>query len=1371
MNDGRRREWKNVKGPIGAAVLSLQRLGWDMPSPFVVVDDWGEEIPLTRTSPAMLAELLRDATTRALERYAGARAADGDTEFEGRRLCADQVRQQLATDKKLTREGKAAAVSTICGAVMTYSRASAGGYLVQDICPMCGCRGDTLHHRIWRCQHPEVVAARNRVAPQWLQAEVARRPATQTRWVTGFFPHPGDTWPRPATQADPVVEFLGHGDPPRGEMNLPSLSGKVYSDGSCSQHAIKELRRAATAIVQHNPEQGGAWWRIRMAVPAPMPQSSQAAEYVALPLLQAYLRGTSDQIDLASDCSGVVKACNDGGARPFNGARLYAGILKLVRADTAWNRQVAVRKVPAHIDPRTVQGSARHDAIGNGEADEEAKKARELHPRPLPTQEQELAADMRRSRLIIRTIAATMPMFPSMPRERMRRRPLLREGATIRGEGGHEWAFRAGCWRCAICGTRTVKPNIDAELAHRRCPGPKMSMQAEAMVAKGHKVSFAEGDVKVIFCIDCGAYSARRAYGLAISCPGIPTKAGAQALARIRRGYQPWRHRRDAGKPRPRMGAAAAWSQDRGLFVEAEGAAGHGRRAVAGLRRDQGTEVARHIMDEARCEDGPHRAGGGADVQSEEDAIPWEGTVALDPMIVVDARGEKRRAVQEITAEGGHAGRRRMDHEAPGLDYQGRPTRFEGSTMEPNDDARAVAQVAVRLMEPACPMDVTENAEAKGIGNNATGAREGPGGAREDPSTALVAPTLWAAVTDAVTGSERAAAELHKDDDARKVCADRGKAATAPPGGAAAPPGGKECTTTNGPQSHSPQERPARLGAGPSIFGRLLHKEEGGGPAEEQERRREAPRHPSVDEVAHGGGVVTACHGGERPLKGLVNCALNARNEWDIRGGGTAACGSTDVPGHEGFQRGADDRDDERRRLEDHRQQGGSHRHGRPRPHTREHPAEDGAPRRPGGDEARNRDQPHGEEASSGHAPQQCGRAQGIDDRRPSGLHEDMSLRMIPHNVLSDPLSSSGEPAVSSGDRGPPSHARLLPLGAQLRGREVAPRRDDDGAQGGREARRHRLGLRGDDGGDGGTATEDVRHEKRRRIQELDAARPIWLDPPSWLYLPHMGIGGGACGIAEWRCQRDGLHGGSGAGQQTVAAAQIRGRGTSPGSGGDAARDYGTVSNGGDDGGDNVASGPRGKEDPKTKRGAGGTGRAGRADPHADIRVSLELHAERVAKKARLEKDEHNRTRETAAHRIAALRERVRARAVASNLEQRPAREEEGQGPAAVAIADEEVNRSSAVARSGPHTRKGVSVSPLANEWRTIEVPKIHLMHADPPRIRDDPAGGPWHRERGRQCAGADYAEAEGEGLRRDASAAAASCDAWHAIDGSPEPP
>ncbi len=330
-----------------------------MEDPLSFYDDWGEEIVLTKVAPALLADLLRDATFRAMEHYVGRQMGEKDEEYAGRRVCIDQVRSQLRSDRKISPAGRAAYLSVACNAVMTYSRAEAGGYLVENRCPLCGMRGDDLRHRIWECQHPEVVAARAAAAPAWLREEVGRRPRTQTRWCNGFIPHPGDVWPRPAAEATPVAKFDGDGERPMGDDGIPILGNKIYVDGSCTSHVVSEIKRAATSIVSVDCH-GGTVWRVLMPVPAPMPQTSQSAEFVALPLVKAYLTTSSDdKWDVASDCLNVVRACNEAALRAIDGARKYAGVMKPIMSEriggggfTYVKYPPTLTQRPCHTDPR-----------------------------------------------------------------------------------------------------------------------------------------------------------------------------------------------------------------------------------------------------------------------------------------------------------------------------------------------------------------------------------------------------------------------------------------------------------------------------------------------------------------------------------------------------------------------------------------------------------------------------------------------------------------------------------------------------------------------------------------------------------------------------------------------------------------------------------------------------------------------------------------------------------------------------------------------------------------------------------------------------------------------------------------------------------
>ncbi len=243
---------------------------------------------------------------------------------------------------------------------------------------------------------------------------------------------------------------------------------------------------------------------------------------------------------------------------------------------------------------------------------------------------------------------------------------------------------------------------------------------------------------------------------------------------------------------------------------------------------------------------------------------------------------------------------------------------------------------------------------------------------------------------------------------------------------------------------------------------------------------------------------------------------------------------------------------------------------------------------------------------------------------------------------------------------------------------------------------RSRLQLAGEHGPHGGGSCGDPLHARgvrpgpRRRQQQqpavqhgdLDAAGapqpamqlapredgdtatggPLWMQPPAWLYLPHLGIGCGmnlvgtaaACGHVEVDDGESSPQDGADLVDGSSRRAPIRGRfgsGLQPPGPVDDRRTPSSVRVGEIRG--RAAPGAVGGQ------GAAGTRAAARlAAQHAPIQQSLEDHAERVAKRRRCGDAP---SLPTPAERLAALRARVAARA----SEEQPARN----GGAAVAPA------------------------------------------------------------------------------------------------------
>ncbi len=192
--EGAAAAWRRVRGPIAAAHLSLARLGWRFNDAFEIQDERGHTVPLTQTSPSLLKDLLIDGVRRQMERKVGEAWGRRDPAFRGRRICVDvALRHMRASKNGLTRRQIGAYRSGTCGAIMTNSRAVEEGYLVQNICPLCGENGDTVHHRVYHC--PKTREAVEAAVPAWFLKEARSQGPNCRFWTTAILPHHGDLAP------------------------------------------------------------------------------------------------------------------------------------------------------------------------------------------------------------------------------------------------------------------------------------------------------------------------------------------------------------------------------------------------------------------------------------------------------------------------------------------------------------------------------------------------------------------------------------------------------------------------------------------------------------------------------------------------------------------------------------------------------------------------------------------------------------------------------------------------------------------------------------------------------------------------------------------------------------------------------------------------------------------------------------------------------------------------------------------------------------------------------------------------------------------------------------------------------------------------
>ncbi len=546
-----RRSWGAVRGPVGAAALTLARAGWEMIDAFTWKDPHGVEIILTKTPPAMVKYMLVQSALDVAEETVGAVWAETDAEFAGRRICPDVAAKLIMSrcGGRLTAQESGAYRAAVCGGIYTRRRAFLGGYDVEDVCEQCGAEGDTIHHRVYLCPHTR--AAVLGVVPRWLYEEGGRAPPASKFWTTGIFPHPVQTWPRP--EADFRALVVGDDNGSKGldgwDSAAVGFGGHLYSDGSCAQNPIRGLARAGCSSAQVDDE-GRRVRAVYMPVPSSLPQTSQAGEHLGVAISRQMAARAAH---VRSDCANVVRAANAPVSKALGPGRMYAGILmdQYARADAA-SKGTVISWVKAHrAEADTMDAETIRDVRGNAIADALAGEAVSLHPQPTDAQRAELEFRLKRAPLIAKAVGVALAMFPPAEKQRMGRRARPANVDEAKAKQQHFWAFSQGAWRCECCGTWARSDSLTAKQKAERCQGHMAHKQAGTWTSKGHVVAMVEGDAPFAFCSRCGAWGNRRARNLMRQCAG-PTPAGSQALRRIASGRHPWRRKLLGGGEAPR---------------------------------------------------------------------------------------------------------------------------------------------------------------------------------------------------------------------------------------------------------------------------------------------------------------------------------------------------------------------------------------------------------------------------------------------------------------------------------------------------------------------------------------------------------------------------------------------------------------------------------------------------------------------------------------------------------------------------------------------------------------------------------------------------------------------------------------------------
>ncbi len=575
--------WVSCRGPVSACWLSLQRIGWTAVSPFEFRCDLGVSYTLTKNSPSMMSLHLKEAVLRSLER--GIAKEYGGEDFKDRRACLQPLRNILRnSENRLTVEEKVALRNTACMAVWTNSRADEAGYEVDPTCSKCKSLPDTVHHRAWVCDDPDVVKARNKFAPPWLIKWAREEGKDSFMFCTGIMPHPADVLELPRESEGITIERLDG-----GSKDDTSIQGFAFGDGSRYMGLTPDQNRAGWGVMVYD-ELWNPTVRLSGPVWRGLPQTSQAAEHAAKSVISQLAVAPTHVI---SDCESVVLESGLDTTIALQPSRRYAGLSRHNLAFPSSKFVEKVSKVKAHQKlENCVTLEERRWCVGNEEADGAAKEGAKAHPvSPVTLEQQELL--FKRAELISLTIGATVSQWPSIrgsgmlklrcvmkpPGPKRKSSDQVRAGAKRRkvssqltpGGAAPGATVSIGSGVISIAKITHMRPHPPPPLSSSLSTSPQPStassssrdmlypvpvsghsaapllssgaMAAPPVWGRGHiimRMSFDDGDI--LACARCGSWGQaagkKTSPNLVKVCPPRPSKAGTVSVSRIK----DWRH-------------------------------------------------------------------------------------------------------------------------------------------------------------------------------------------------------------------------------------------------------------------------------------------------------------------------------------------------------------------------------------------------------------------------------------------------------------------------------------------------------------------------------------------------------------------------------------------------------------------------------------------------------------------------------------------------------------------------------------------------------------------------------------------------------------------------------------------------------------
>ena len=526
-------KWNSIRGPVGAAILTVLRANGQWPTPFQI-ELMGHTIHLLDTPPLQVQAIYKAQARRALDNDLVSRTVQG-YEVEDQILiqhmyqygidweCIREVLNESGTEGWAGNKAARAALHTVVGrGFWPEERRWRAGIIGSSTCEACfqGCGDDD--HKFLQCE-----ALRTHLFWKKLEgtySPVKHDPRVPTpRLLTRY------GWPPIVQPWQPVTEEIQQG-------SLHEIwNGDSFGDGSGVNQQAKEARTATWAVIRQD-DQGKVLSSIRGNVTGWFPTVLRS-ELMALVM---HLKTSVIPARYIGDCLTVINGAKERVDDKLCSSRsLHADLWREVRFLTRDHGEgQTVQKTAAHRSRVQAENSS-DDPIswwmGNRSADTYAK---ELSTEIAMRQDRMEYAEMHRQsyRRWLRHLGVAAQWhftFWPVTHKRVRNKTNTRDADGGSECGQHQLERRHGQgWQCVKCLRQAWTRQGRSRLHRIPCGGDPSSE-----VHKSHVLHTTRG---VLWCIKCGAHTRRTPVTLTKECVGDP-RSGAyrNVIRRLNEGRMP----------------------------------------------------------------------------------------------------------------------------------------------------------------------------------------------------------------------------------------------------------------------------------------------------------------------------------------------------------------------------------------------------------------------------------------------------------------------------------------------------------------------------------------------------------------------------------------------------------------------------------------------------------------------------------------------------------------------------------------------------------------------------------------------------------------------------------------------------------------